>query len=397
MHQSVTTKGRPGGGQAGRPKRLLEQVRDKLRAMHYSYRTEQAYLDWIKRFILFHDKRHPAEMGAREVEAFVSHLATGRGVSASTQTQALSAVLYLYKHVLKVDIGWIDGITRAKRPERVPIVLTREEVAAVLARLEGRERLMAALMYGTGLRLMECARLRVQSVDFGYRQITVINGKGGKDRFVPLPEALIPELKQCIEASDRLRMADNADGFGEVSMPESLVRKTPSAPFDLRWWYVFPASQRSRDPITGRIKRHHIDPTVMQKGMRAAVLAARIGKRATPHTLRHSFATHLLEAGYDIRTVQALLGHRDVKTTEIYTHVLQRGGGAVRSPVDALLAGTGVGSGVGPGVELGSRSGAGGAALGRMGGRDRGDSGLPPAGVGVSELAVSGFGAVGAG
>ncbi|WP_295884341.1 integron integrase [uncultured Thiohalocapsa sp.] len=341
MQQSEITKGQTGGGQARRPKRLLEQVRDKLRAMHYSYRTEQAYLDWIKRFILFHGKRHPQEMGAAEIEAFVSHLATDRGVSASTQTQALSAVLYLYKHVLEVEMGWIEGITRAKRPERVPIVLTREEVAAVLARLEGPERLMAALMYGTGLRLMECARLRVQSVDFGYRQITVINGKGGKDRFVPLPQALIPELKQCIEASDRLRMADKADGFGEVSMPESLVRKTPSAPFDLRWWYVFPASHRSRDPITGRIKRHHIDASVMQKAMKSAVRAARIGKRATPHTLRHAFATYLLESGYDIRTVQQLLGHRDVKTTEIYTHVLQRGGGAVRSPVDALLGGLG--------------------------------------------------------
>jgi integron integrase len=338
MSDGVTGTGQP-------RKRLLEQVRDKLRAMHYSYRTEQAYLDWIKRFILFHGKRHPREMGAREIEAFVSYLATDRGVSASTQTQALSAVLYLYKHVLEIEIGWIEGISRAKRPQRVPIVLTRDEVAAVLARLSGRERLMAALMYGTGVRLMECVQLRVQNLDFGYRQITVINGKGAKDRFVPLPEALIPELKQCIAESERLLAADKADGFGEVSMPESLVRKTPSAPFDLRWWYVFPASHRSRDPITGRIKRHHIDPSVMQKAMRGAVLAARIGKRATPHTLRHAFATHLLEAGYDIRTVQALLGHRDIKTTEIYTHVLQRGGGAVRSPVDALLGGSAAGLG----------------------------------------------------
>jgi len=324
----------------GRPKRLLEQAREKLRAMHYSYRTEQTYLDWMKRYILFHGKRHPREMGAQEIEAFVSHLANDRGVSASTQTQALSAVLYLYRHVLGSEVGWIEGISRAKKSQRVPIVLTREEVAAVLARLEGRERLMAALMYGTGLRVMECVQLRVQSIDFGYRQITVLNGKGAKERFVPLPEALIPELKQCIVESERLLTSDKADGFGEVSMPESLVRKTPSAPFDLRWWYVFPSSQRSRDPRTGRIKRHHIDPSVLQKSMRAAVLAARIGKRATPYTLRHSFATHLLEAGYDIRTVQALLGHRDVKTTEIYTHVLQRGGGAVRSPVDTLLGGS---------------------------------------------------------
>ena len=237
MSDGVTGTGQP-------RKRLLEQMRDKLRAMHYSYRTEQAYLDWIKRFILFHGKRHPCEIGAREIEAFVSYLATDRGVSASTQTQALSAVLYLYKHVLETEIGWIEGISRAKKPQRVPIVLTRDEVAAVLARLSGRERLMAALMYGTGLRLMECVQLRVQNLDFGYRQMTVINGKGAKDRFVPLPEALIPELKQCIAESERLLAADKADGFGEVSMPESLLRKTPSAPFDLRWWYVFPASHR---------------------------------------------------------------------------------------------------------------------------------------------------------
>ena len=264
---------------AARPPRLMDQVRQKMRVKHYSYRTEQSYCDWIKRFILFHGKRHPRELAALEVEAFLSHLATDRGVSASTQTQALSALLFLYRHVLEVKLPWIEGITRAKPSERVPVVLSREEVAAVLNRLSGRERLMAALMYGTGLRLTECLRLRVQSLDFGYRQITVINGKGGKDRFVPLPEALIPELKQCVAESSRLLAADRSDGFGE-------------------------------------------------------------GKRATPHTLRHSFATHLLEAGYDIRTVQALLGHRDVKTTEIYTHVLQRGGGAVRSPVDTLLGGS---------------------------------------------------------
>ena len=324
--------------------RLMEQVRQRMRAKHYSYRTEQSYCDWIKRFILFHGKRHPRDMAAPEVEAFLSHLASDRGVSASTQTQALSALLFLYRHVLGLKLPWLDGITRAKPSERVPVVLSREEMAAVLDRLSGRERLMAALIYGTGLRLTECLRLRIQSLDFGYRQITVINGKGGKDRFVPLPEALIPELKQCVATSARLLAADRADGFGEVSMPESLVRKTPSAPFDLRWWYVFPASQRSRDPLTGRVKRHHVDPSVMQKAMRAAVIAARVGKRATPHTLRHSFATHLLEVGYDIRTVQALLGHRDVKTTEIYTHVLQRGGGAVRSPVDLLLSGGGSGA-----------------------------------------------------
>jgi integron integrase len=322
-----------------KPRRLLDQVRDKLRTLHYSPRTEEAYVGWIKRFIWFHDKRHPREMGPAEVEAFLSSLAIQRGVSASTQNQALCALLFLYKQVLGVELGWVDGVTRAKRPERVPVVLTRQEVARVLGQMHGRDWLMASLMYGTGLRLMECVQLRIQDIDFGYRQITVHNGKGAKDRFVPLPEALIPGLQGQVEAAERLLAADLAAGFGEVSMPESLVRKYPRAPFELKWWYVFPASDRSADPITGRTKRHHLDPSVPQKAMRTAVLRAKIAKRASPHTLRHCFATHLLEAGYDIRTVQELMGHRDVSTTQIYTHVLQRGGSAVRSPVDALLGG----------------------------------------------------------
>ncbi len=324
-----------------KPRRLLDQVRDKLRTLHYSPRTEDAYVGWIKRFIWFHNKRHPREMGPAEVEAFLSSLATQRGVSASTQNQALCALLFLYKQVLGLELGWVDGVTRAKRPERVPVVLTRQEVPLVLQQMQGREWLMASLMYGTGLRLMECVQLRIQDLDFGYRQITVHNGKGAKDRFVPLPEALIPSLKERIQGSERLLESDLAAGFGEVSMPESLVRKYPRAPFELKWWYVFPASDRSTDPITGRIKRHHIDPSVFQKAMRAAVLRAGIAKRATPHTLRHCFATHLLEAGYDIRTVQELMGHKDVTTTQIYTHVLQRGGSAVQSPVDALLGARG--------------------------------------------------------
>jgi integron integrase len=331
--------------QEPRPRRLLDQVRDKLRTLHYSPRTEDAYIGWIKRYIYFHGKRHPKDLSEGEVEAFLTALATERGVSASTQNQALCALLFLYKQVLGVDLGWVNGVTRAKRPERVPVVLTREEVAAVLQRMRGRERIMASLMYGTGLRLMKCVQLRVQDLDFGYRQITVHNGKGAKDRFVPLPEALIPALKEQILASERLLASDLADGFGEVSMAESLVRKYPRAPFELRWWYVFPSCNRSIDPITGREKRHHIDPTGLQKAMRSAVLGAGIRKRATPHTLRHCFATHLLEAGYDIRTVQELMGHRDVTTTQIYTHVLQRGSGAVRSPVDVLLGGR-------PGPEL---------------------------------------------
>ena len=320
-----------------RPRRLLDQARDKLRTLHYSPRTEDAYVAWIKRYIWFHGKRHPREMGAAEVETFLSYLATGRGVSASTQNQALCGLLFLYKQVLGVELGWVDGVTRAKRPERVPVVLTRQEVALMLQQLQGRDWLMASLMYGTGLRLMECVQLRVQDIDFGYRQITVHNGKGAKDRFVPLPEALVPALTERVAASQRFLASDLAAGFGEVSMPESLVRKYPRAPFELRWWYVFPASNRSLDPVTGRTKRHHVDPSVVQKAMRGAVRRAGITKRATPHTLRHCFATHLLESGYDIRTVQELMGHRDVATTQIYTHVLQRGGSAVQSPVDALL------------------------------------------------------------
>ena len=324
-----------------RPKRLLEQVRDKLRTMHYSYRTEQAYVGWIKRYIFFHNKRHPKDMAHAEVEAFLTYLARQRGVSASTQNQALCALLFLYKHVLGSELGVVNGVAMAKKPERVPIVLTVEEVSAVLQRMKGRDWLMASLMYGAGLRLMECVQLRVQSIDFGYRQITVYNGKGAKDRFVPLPDSLIPALEEHIKVMRRLMESDRADGFGEVSMPESLVRKYPNAPYDLRWWYLFPASHRAVDPITGRTKRHHIDPSVVQKAMRAAVLDAGINKRATPHTLRHCFATHLLHAGYDIRTVQELMGHRDVATTQIYTHALQRGGAAVRSPVDRLFGATG--------------------------------------------------------
>jgi len=324
--------------------RLLDQVRDKLRKLHYSLRTEEAYVAWIKRYIYFHGKRHPKEMGANEVEAFLSSLAIERQVSASTQNQALSALLFLYRQVIGIDLPWLEGVTRAKRPERVPVVLTPAEVRHVLQQMKGRDWLMASLMYGAGLRLMECVQLRIQDIDFGYRQITVHHGKGGKDRFVPLPESLLPALREQIRATERLLQCDKAAGYGEVSMSEGLVRKYPHAPFEPGWWYVFPASDRSVDPISGRVKRHHIDASVVQKAMRSAVYRAGIRKRATPHTLRHCFATHLLEAGYDIRTVQELMGHRDLNTTQIYTHVLQRGGAAVRSPMDAL---TGTGAAVG--------------------------------------------------
>jgi len=279
-------------------------------------------------------------MGKPEVERFLTHLATERNVAASTQNQTLSAIIFLYKQVLEVEIEWIDDVVQAKRPVRVPVVLTRDEVAAILTRMSARYWLMASLMYGTGLRVAECLRLRVQDLDFGYRQVIVRSGKGAKDRFVPFPDSLMSGVRQQIDESCRIRESDMADGFGEVSLPGALARKYPNAGTDPGWWYLFPSANRSVDPVSGRVKRHHIDPSRLQRAFKQAVRASGIRKRATPHTLRHSFATHLLEAGYDIRTVQELMGHNDVKTTQIDTHVLQRGGAAVRSPVDALL-GTG--------------------------------------------------------
>ena len=246
--------------------------------------------------------------------------------------------MFLYKNVLQIELSWIENVVRAREPERVPVVLTRQEVAALLDRLNGRYWLMASLMYGTGMRVNECMRLRVQDIDFGYRQITVRDGKGGKDRYLPLPSSLISPLEAQIKEVKRVLASDRQDGFGEASMPEALTRKYPSAAFDLTWWYVFPALTRFIDPISGREKRHHMDPSVIQKAVRQAARSAGLRKRATPHVFRHSFATHLLDDGYDLRTVQDLMGHRDVKTTQIYTHVLQRGGSAVRSPVDTLLA-----------------------------------------------------------
>jgi integron integrase len=359
--------------QSPRAPRLLDQVRHRLRALHYSYRTEQAYTDWIRRYILFHDKRHPRDMGKAEAERFLTYLAVQRNVAASTQNQALSALLFLYKQVLDIEIGWVDNVVRAKSPERVPVVLTAEEVAALLDRLSGRYWLMASLMYGAGLRVAECMRLRIQDLDFGYRQITVHDGKGGKDRVVPLPQSLIVPLSEQIQEVKRLLVSDQRDGFGEVSMPDALARKYPHAPFELGWWYVFPSLDRSIDPVSRREKRHHMDPSVIQKAVKQAARAARLHKRATPHTFRHSFATHLLEAGYDIRTVQELLGHRDVTTTQIYTHVLQRGGSAVKSPVDVLLGGASAVRDFGPRSEA-----AGGCSLGIIGTRHGRPLGVMP-------------------
>jgi len=339
--------------QSPRPQRLREMVRERIKTLHYSYRTEQAYWYWIRYFIRFFELRHPRELGKAEVERFLTYLATERRVSAGTQNQALSALLFLYKQVLDLDIGWLDGVVRAKRSHHVPVVLTRAEVAQVFDRLSGRYWLLASLMYGAGLRVSEALRLRIQDLDFGYRQITVRNGKGGKDRFVPLPDMLMGPLRNQIDEALRVRSADLQEGFGEVSLPFALARKYPDAPFDERWWYVFPSVTRAVDPHSGREKRHHLDPGPVQKAMQRAVREAGIRKRATPHTLRHCFATHLLEAGYDIRTVQELLGHNDVKTTQIYTHVLQRGGAAVRSPLDQIAGLPGM-SAMAPGLPTGT-------------------------------------------
>jgi integron integrase len=316
--------------------RLSDQVRDALRRKHYSYRTEKTYLHWIRRFIYFHGKRHPRDMAEPEIATFLTHLAVARRVSASTQNQALNAILFLYKRVIGREMGLIDGVVRAKRPERLPVVLTREEVNAVLARLTGRDWLMAGLMYGAGLRVTECLRLRIKDIDFGMNQIVVRDGKGQKDRVTPLPVTVLSALKQQIEEVRRVRDADLADGFGEVSLPFALDRKYPNAARELPWWYVFPATQRSRDPYSGRIKRHHIDDSVIQRAVKQAIRSAAVAKPASCHSFRHSFATHLLADGRDIRTIQELLGHSDVSTTMIYTHVLGKGAQGVASPLDRL-------------------------------------------------------------
>lgn len=317
-----------------RPPKLLQQVVDRLRVLHYSLRTEKSYVDWIKRFIWFHGKRHPREMGAAEVEAFLSDLAVSRNVSASTQNQAKSALLFLYKEVLGVELPWLDNVTQAKVPKRMPVVLTRDEVQAVLARLDGTVWLVASLLYGSGLRIMECLRLRVKDVDLTRGEILVREGKGFKDRVTMLPRALVQPLKEHLQRVRMLHAADLAQGYGEVFMPMALDKKYPNGGREWAWQYVFPSKNLSVDPRSGVVRRHHADEKAIQRAMKKSVLAAGITKLATPHTLRHSFATHLLEGGYDIRTVQELLGHSDVSTTMIYTHVLNKGGRGVVSPLD---------------------------------------------------------------
>jgi integron integrase len=316
----------------------LDQVRSVIRIRHYSIRTEHAYLDWIRRFILYHNKRHPRQMGSPEVEQFLSHLAIARHVAASTQNQALNAILFLYREVLKIDLPWLDNVQRAKRSTRLPVVLTRDEIRALLAQLEGTRWLIVSLIYGGGLRLMECLRLRVKDIDFHYQQLIIREAKGNKDRVTTLPSSLIEPLRTHLARVKQFHEQDLGEGYGRVYLPYALAKKYPNADLEWGWQYVFPSKTRSRDPRSNAVRRHHVGEISVQRTVKNAIRAAGIIKPASVHTLRHSFATHLLEDGYDIRTVQELLGHSDVSTTMIYTHVLQKGGRAARSPLDRLGA-----------------------------------------------------------
>jgi len=319
--------------------KLLDQVRDAIRTRHYSDHTEKAYIHWIKRYIFFHNKRHPQEMAEVEIAGFLSSLATVGRVSASTQNQAFNAVLFLYKEVLSKKVGLIEGVVRAKRPQRLPVVLTKEEVKKVIDQMNGLPRLMAILLYGGGLRLMECCHLRIKDIDFSRNEIVIRAGKGDKDRHTMLPTAIKESLSKHIEAV-RYQHKDIEKGFGHVAMPNALERKYPNAGREWPWQWVFPAPHHYTDRVTGEKRRHHLHESVLQRAVRDAAVKASITKPASCHTFRHSFATHLLEDGYDIRTVQELLGHRDVSTTMVYTHVLNRGGRGVRSPADSLGSAT---------------------------------------------------------
>jgi integron integrase len=322
------------GSQATKSPRLLDQVRDAVRRRNYSYRTEQAYVHWIKRFIYFSAKRHPMEVGAAEVTAFLNHLARDRDVAAATQNQALSALLFLYKDVLAQPLPWLDDLERARRPQRLPAVLSRDEVRRLLGTMQGTKRLMAGLLYGAGLRLTECLKLRVKDIDFEYRQIVVRDGKGAKDRVTMLPQSTIEPLKRQLAVARALHEADVSAGVGEVELPHALARKYPRAPHQWAWKFVFPSQKLSADLRSGAVRRHHLYENYVTRGVKEAARAAGIHKPVSCHTLRHSFATHLLEAGYDIRTVQELLGHSSVETTMIYTHVTNKGGRGVTSPLD---------------------------------------------------------------
>ena len=313
---------------------FMDSIRRVLRTHHYSYRTEQAYLHWVKRYIIYHNKKHPHDMGAAEVAEFLTHLANDRKVAAATQNQALNALNFLYTKVLDKPIGQLHGVIRAKQSKRLPVVLTRQEVTSLLEHLEGIYIPIASVMYGSGLRLMECLRLRIKDLDFESQTITVQSGKGDKDRVTILPGRLIESLRHQADHIRLLHEQDMNQGHGSVAMPYSLARKYPNAQYELAWKFLFPARGLSRDPRTAIVRRHHIHQSNVQSAIKSAVRKAQINKLASSHTLRHSFATHLLEDGYDIRTVQELLGHSDVRTTQIYTHVMNKGANAVRSPLD---------------------------------------------------------------
>ena len=313
---------------------LLASVRHKIRLLHYSIRTEQSYLYWIKYYIRFHDRRHPKELGVAEIESFLTHLAVSRNVSASTQNQALSAILFLYQKVLEIDLPSLENVVRARRPSRIPTVFTPEEARRVIAALPIDHQLPATLMYGAGLRVMECVRLRVKDIHFDYAQIIVRSGKGNKDRATLLPESSIASLRAQIEKVRLIHDKDVESGFGEVYLPFALERKYPSANRELAWQYVFPARLRSIDPRSDKERRHHIGVQSLQRAVKKAIVKCGLNKLASCHTFRHSFATHLLENGYDIRTVQELMGHKDIRTTQIYTHVMRKGANAVQSPID---------------------------------------------------------------
>jgi len=319
-----------------RAPKLMERMTLALRARHYSLRTEQAYAHWVRRFVFFHNLRHPATMAEPEINAFLTHLAVDGKVSSSTQNQALSAILFLYRHIIGREVGRIGDVIRAQRPRRLPVVMSREEVKLVISYLYGEKKIIATLLYGSGMRLMECLRLRVQDIDFEKNQITVRNGKGDKDRVTMLPQSIQPMLREHLRKVSHVHQKDMADGWGAVELPEALARKYPRGPRSWEWQWVFPQERRWRNLAAAQEGRHHIDESLVQRAVKEAVARAGLSKRASCHTFRHSFATHLLESGYDIRTVQELLGHRDLKTTMIYTHVLNRGPAGIRSPLDSL-------------------------------------------------------------